>query len=700
MRVKIYYDAEAYEGNELGFMHISQPTRRLWLMSLVLLLAAGLRLVHWQDAPPGLQHDEVYYAHDGFLAATQGDWRLYYPNNQGREGAYIWLLGGAYQLFGANWALVKFPPLAFGLLTVALLYAVLGRLFGWRVGLLAALSFAVSFWGLFTGRMGLRAVTLPVFALALAWGMWHLLYLPRPRWRVALLTGGILGATLYTYTSAFVVYGALGVALVGVALTQWARLRARWRHILLALSLGAVLALPMVYVRLTTSDGLTRVEKITRPWTDFLAGKPQELLDNAGKLALMLAYTGDPEWRYNVAERPFFPVVLGLLAYAGVVLLVRSCRRQPFHAYFVALLCLGIVPSLLTVAAPSFLRSIVALVPVAYLALALALVAMMDGLQRWLNLGWWVWCIPALSVGALALIDVDAYFGQWANHEEVYAIYRDDLQQLAANLRQSDLEGIQVIVSTPNVELDPLTYRYENPPAQRVTFFSGMTNIVLSDQPALLLISALSPITEPHQDWLSEANGTRYEGEILRQDGQVAYQIYRLNATRNIVAERLAQYQTPVYLAPARADIASDYAEREMRLNYPINFGNQLALIALDLPRATFFTTQDGINMQLYLRPLVSQTGQALQVFAHLSKPDGTLVAQRDLMGVAPAQWQTDQFFIQDNFIVAGPQDQGDYIVTMGVYDLNSQARLPILAEDGTPLGDRLILGRVRAVPR
>ena len=167
------------------------------LGTLLLLIAAALRIVAFDSAPPGLQHDEIFKAQEGIALITQGDFRLFYPTNQGHEGGFVWLLGASYALFGQNLLMVRFPALAAGLLTVALMYRVSGEAFGRRTAFTAAGLTAVSMWALYVSRVGLRATLLPVMVLLVLWGLLRL-YRGRRPWRAALLTGIALGLSIYT----------------------------------------------------------------------------------------------------------------------------------------------------------------------------------------------------------------------------------------------------------------------------------------------------------------------------------------------------------------------------------------------------------------------------------------------------------------------------------------------------------------------
>lgn len=674
---------------------------RIWVGLVILLVAAGVRLWALQDAPPGLQHDEIYNVQDGRLSVEQGNFPIYYPNNQGREGSFIWLMGLSYRLFGATLVAVKFPPFAFGMLTVALLFRVFGMAYGYRAGTLSAALCAVSFWAIFTSRVGLRAVMLPVFVLLVAWGLWFVCIRRQIVRRHVLLTGLALGAAIYTYLSSFVLYiGFVGFVL-GLLLFNRRLLRRRFFALAAVGILGFVIASPMIYFRLTDPEAQSRVENITRPWNAFKTGDPAELVDNAWRLAGMPVFTGDPEWRYNVAERPLFGTPFGLLVYVGLMAAFWNIRRHPLNMMLIVLAIAGLIPSLLTVQAPSFLRSIIVLPSVMlFMALGIETVAQLVARLLRSNYSQIAWVMGVVVIAVTAITDWPAYFGVWTRSDEVQSIYRDDLEQLASYLRAHNVP--LALVSTAETNLDAMVYQYANPPtSSEVVFFSGRTNIVLSESPTLLFVSPFSPISEAHTDWLTPINGTAYMGKVPSQDGDTAFDIYRLNDARSAVSERLsAVSQYTVYLGPADGFPSADVQDWGQPLSLPVNFGNVIELVGVEVPRMAIFNEYDGVNLQLYFHPLVRRTSLPVNVFAHLLRLDGTIAAQRDLMGVSPADWNPETVFIQDNFIVAGPQPAGSYILVMGLYNWMTGERLPVLDEEGDPLGGRLVLAAVDVIAR
>src|SRR5450756_1531834 len=135
------------------------PHLSMWLMIVVLLIAAFFRFAFIASAPPGWRDDElIEFGMDQRI--VQG-WRpLFISEAEGHEPVYHYLHAGTLVLFGENIIGYKWLPFAFGLLTIALTFALARRMFDARVGLLAAALMAVSFWPIMYSRLGIRHIGL------------------------------------------------------------------------------------------------------------------------------------------------------------------------------------------------------------------------------------------------------------------------------------------------------------------------------------------------------------------------------------------------------------------------------------------------------------------------------------------------------------------------------------------------------------
>jgi hypothetical protein len=516
--------------------------------------------------------------------------------------------------------------------------------------------------------------------LLIALGLWALTRpsLSRRPGLMAGLTGLALGSSLYTYTSAFALFGGFGALILALIAFDRPLFRARWKQFMLVSIIAGIVASPIIVARLTDREGFNRASTITRPLTDALDGQPAELLTNAAKLAGMFFFTGDPEPRYNLPNRAAFPVA-GLLVYVGLVLMLIHLRRQPIFAYWLGVGMVGLIPSLLTVAAPSFLRS-VAVLPVAAACIGLSVGLLKPHLR---------WRMTIILVGLVGFFDLRVLFFQWPNLPEVQAIYRDDFQQLATHIEQNSVA--RALVSTPDVELDALMLPFElSDGVSATTLFDGQTTLVIADG-ATMYVSPLAAITLPHQSWLTPESGAERLPDVLTQDGQIAFEVYRFIQPPIFSPNGMAY----IWMAGGRYP-QGDVSMWAQSLTYPVNFGGVVELIGVELADRPLARQFDGVNIQLYLRPLVERESLPIQAFVHVYQRNGRLHAQRDLLGVPTSQWQHDMTIIQDNFVVMGDSGVGNYIVALGFYNYQTGERLDILGANGEILADHVLVGRVR----
>jgi hypothetical protein len=90
-------------------------------------------------------------------------------------------------------------------------------------------------------------------------------------------------------------------------------------------------------------------------------------------------------------------------------------------------------------------------------------------------------------------------------------------------------------------------------------------------------------------------------------------------------------------------------------------------------------------------------------VFVHLLGSDGSLLAQHDEMpgdGDRPTStWQPGEVVADLHTLVFDALTLSDYHLVVGLYDPSSGQRLPVIAEDGTVLGDNLVLETFQLSP-
>jgi len=174
--------------------------QEIFCLILILILASFFRLWKLEDVPPGLYPDAAIYANDAWLSLKNKDFKVFYPENYGREGLYMWLLSLSFSIFGVSIFSLRIVPAIAGILTVLGLYFLTKESFkSEKIAFLSSFFLAVSFWHTNFSRIGFRVILLP---LVLVFSFYFLLRSFRKKTILdSTLAGIFFGLGFYTYTS-------------------------------------------------------------------------------------------------------------------------------------------------------------------------------------------------------------------------------------------------------------------------------------------------------------------------------------------------------------------------------------------------------------------------------------------------------------------------------------------------------------------
>ena len=404
------------------------------LLSVVLLIAAVLRLFQLGSIPAGFYCDEAMDGNNAAETLETGHFQVFYPENNGREGLYINLAAPFVYVLGQTIWAMRLPAAIFGILTVWVVYLVAAEFFSPSIGLLSAFLTATSSWHLYGTRLTHRAAA-AVFLLACA------VYLVRaaferasqghPYARRAFIAGVVCGLGFHSY----ITYRASPVLIGGMLVWFFFRAGGR-RRVAVFLSAFALFAAaaalvvsPLVFYFVRNPQALfQRASQVSV----FQAKQPlHDALTHAWKTALMFFVAGDSNWRQNFSGRPelFWPVgLLFALGFAVAVWRVASgpargktdgSRDGSRFSYAILLLWLGVgaLPSVLSIDPVHALRSSLMIPPVFMLG-AIGAERAYAGLSR---IAPRRVRIPAAAIFLLALgyEPISAYFGAWAGNPNV-----------------------------------------------------------------------------------------------------------------------------------------------------------------------------------------------------------------------------------------------------------------------------------------
>ena len=650
----------------------------------LLLLAWGLRLCRLESVPPGWRDDELINIHAISGEPLAGHFPLYFTEASGHEPIYHYLHAGIHAVLGFNVLSGHILSVACGILSIALTYALTRRLFeGHAAAILTTLATTTSFWSLMYSRTAIRHIILPPFALATCYVFWSGFFEESGAARKTWLRAGlILGASLYTYYASRLLPVLLLLFAAYLMLFHRQRFRRRWRGFLLSLMVMLLLVAPLGIaiargrsVKARQGVGAdARLDELAAPLRELKAGNPRPVLDNVCKTLGMFHATGDPEWLYNIANRPVFNIFGGILLWASVALALYRWR-QPRYFFLLLWLGLGIAPAFFSVPPASLSHTILAQ-PVAYILPTLVFVEAYRWIEerfarsayrRLLLAG--VGLALILFLASNAIRDLRDYFIDWPQRDMVRLLYRADYRAAARYLDADPDIAAAAVASALRGPWDRLALDVD---IQRQDVAVRLFN----PERALVWIADDAPTDTIFTTWPSP-------GATLNdflETGAVSSES---------ISSHLAFRAIPPSLFPERDALA--------------RFTNGMELIDArwegEDDGALFTFWRVAAPLDLPSLPIVSQppppnvyAGPRLAVFAHLVSRDGILAAADDGLWVDPLTLQQGDRLLQiHRFTIPADAPSAPYTLELGLYDPMTRERWRILDSVDQP-ADRLLL--------
>ncbi|MFN8595411.1 MAG: hypothetical protein U0559_04400 [Anaerolineae bacterium] len=431
-----------------------------------------------------------------------------------------------------------------------------------------------------------------------------------------------------------------------------------------------------------------RLGEVEGPLDALQRGEVRPLIESTLITSAMFIAKGDPEWLYNIPDRPVFDPITGVIFYAAVLLGLRRWRQAPY-AFVLIWLLVGLLPPMLTWPAASNSHGILAQTP-AFLIAAMGL----DGLVAKFSTAKdtkshnrnqrIVWVLMGLVVVIHSAVSLNDYFNRWATEPTVQTEHAASIAKTAQYFGQNPVSTPLVFSSGDVMHWNPwmvTAFRLNAPigyanarwfdARSSFVFPQGQTDLTLinvanDDAPAPLdarLIEDLFPTVEPSP---------------LATDYFSATQVVSSLNTRLITLTQ-ASVSWP------------DGAVAQL----PLSFGDHLQLIGYDVRKAI---VQPGKNIRLttYWR-VQDPTLEPLSFFVHVLDDQGRIAAQWDGYNYSPQYLQRGDIIVQVHFIPIQPDfAAGTYRLALGLYSpkVDQQPRLPIVL-DGRPVADRILLQSV-----
>ncbi|MCA9933531.1 MAG: glycosyltransferase family 39 protein [Anaerolineales bacterium] len=642
---------------------LSSPKFRWALLLLVMGTAVLFRFYQLDNWPPGLYRDEAFNGLDA-LNVLDGQHALFFPANNGREPAYIYLTAGAIVLFGRSATAVRLAAALVGSLTALATYLLAKEWFGQRVGLLSAALWAITLWPVHLSRVGLRPILLaPLLALTFWLGTRaYRSQFPRRRW-LWLAAGILYGAAYYTY---------LAVRFTPLLLILLAIYDLRAKRHTAALAIDArrtpftaywSLLTDYFFFALGTAVTLSPFALLVWRQPDILLGRTGQvsvlntavnggnlfgtLLRQTGAALGMFIGHGDTILRHNPAGRPVFDWFMAVPFLIGLGWCLWHWRRR---TAVTLLLWVGVMlgPTILAADTPHFLRAS-GILPAVVIFPAIGLVQLADWLRRrWLGAA----LVGLLLLGSTAVTIRD--YAQYSQDPDTGYLFEAAARTLAERINQDGL-NTTFFVDERYWSWPSVPFLITNPNTVRFAPKDGLpTPLPL---PAHLFVW-------PYADTEFVADALPPSALVEVADGPLA--------RGDLEAEAYPLY-TSYRVLPAQP------------LPTLAVFGETLRL-----QDAGAFLYDGAMQVDLIWRAETA-VAQPLTAFVHLVGPDG-LIAQDDAppgSGNWPTTWWQPGLQLHEQRTIPLPDgfDPTEAYLLVGLYDA-SQIRLPVIDGNGRAAGD------------
>lgn len=658
-----------------------QRAMGIYGLLFVVVLAAALRFFRLNELPPGLWFDEAWSSVAARNSAAAGVYPVYYAASfGGMHPAVVYLARLANWLTRTNPLALRYALAVVGTLTTAVSFFVYRAIFSLDTrenqsaqttsslipfSLLAALILAITYPFVHFSRMGFES-SLPALASLLVFGCLAVaLQRAHPLW--FMLTGGVLGLSLYSFDTARLLPFALSAAYWGIVLGQR---RQRWLQYLvwyLLLAGTAVLAfLPLGLYFLRHWDVFTERAGITT-YNTLGSGAdsvPLAVLRNLGHTLAGLSWPGfgDVIARHNLSTRPVFDPFLSILFWLGVVVLAWRWKR-PSSILLAAWAGVMLLAVVLTDGAPTYTRIFGAIPALAAIA---ALGAGTIANHVWFRVrgSWLVALLLLLSLTTT----INDYFVRWAHDPQLYEDFQVAEWQAGHLALDRLAEGDVYLIPNQIDEAHPTLDLLLRDTAVRTFPADCLVYQAHPERPLSYLIHRPSA-----PDTLAALQAVYPTGDLAE----------------SIVNPRTGAADYKLWTIPAATDAISMPAPAAQ-------FGDAIQLIGTPVISVTETAVTVLLTWQATAVPLADYT-----LFLHLyaaGTEDSPPLAQLDVQPCLPtSQWHPGES-VQAHYTLLLPPDlpPGKYTLGLGLYSWPSFVRLPLTHSNAPLTADRHQLGFVR----
>jgi len=462
---------------------------------IIILLAFWVRVHNIENAPSGVYPDEAVNGIDALKSFKSGEYKWFYPDNNGREGLFINLIAFSYSIFGVTIMGLKFPSIIFGTLSVLGTYLITKELFrSRRAGILAAFFIAFSFWSINFSRIAFRAIMLPTI---LSFSFYFLFRGIRTfrgfsikkevlrNYLYFALAGFIFGIGLHTYIAFRIAPGILAILFLALWITKKHFLRNYWSQGIVFIIFAFLSMAPLLLTFNAHPEYLvSRSGDISILSPEVNKGNLIGTFSKSLGLSLVkYNFWGDQNWRHNYPPYPILNPILGFSFMAGLIYIIikwfhllflrfkNGIRDRKFYIYsfILAWFFAMLAPEFMTAEGlPHSLRAIGTL-PTTYIIAIIPFLWFLGKKDKF-DYGFKFVTISLIIISMIfvSISNTVKYHKFWANNKKQYISFEGNLIQISNYLKTLPTNSKKIVIAR-NMQIIPIKlFTYDMPNTYRI----------------------------------------------------------------------------------------------------------------------------------------------------------------------------------------------------------------------------------------
>jgi 4-amino-4-deoxy-L-arabinose transferase-like glycosyltransferase len=412
------------------------------MITLVILAGIFFRFWRLNEIPPGIHYDEAYNGLDAIKTMESGDFKIFYPENNGREGLWMAMIATSFKFFGVSEFTFRMVSAIVGSLTLIGFFFLIRQLRLTKLSVFIGLSsLCFSFWHLNFSRIMYRGILVPCLLVWIFYFFYKGLDDKKYGWAWMIGAGTLTGLGLHTYISFRVMPLILIIITVAYLILQKKSFfKKQWKNALILIFSAFIVASPILYYFITHQDDFIGRSSSVSVFNNQEMSAPQAL----GKslvyhLGAFFVY-GDPNQRHNHHALPLIPASWSILLAIGFALSLKEIfqtfkRKKKTDLFDASLLAQSIfwvmlIPGVMSIEGIPHALRIIGVIPAIFIFIAIPFDYFLRlyrkiGFSQTLKQKTWRYSITGISIIAISLVvlingivQVVSYFYEWAEDEK------------------------------------------------------------------------------------------------------------------------------------------------------------------------------------------------------------------------------------------------------------------------------------------